>query len=292
MKNYDVIIVGAGPAGISAGLYAKRANLDVLILYYGEAELEKAHKIDNYYGFEDGIAGEDLYNIGISQAKKLGIEVLEREILSIEINKNLQFEAKTMDEIFESKSIIIAAGNKKNRPNIKGIEEFEGKGVSYCAICDGFFYKDKNVAVIGNGNYAINEANDLVNVVNSVKILSNGDEGPQNRSYEIDDRKIKQIIGDKKVKAIEFEDGKKIDVDGIFIAQGIAGGNDFAKKLGVVSNKDDIVVNDNMETNIKGVYACGDVTGGLLQVSKAVYEGSKAGIAASNYIKSLKDRSV
>lgn len=292
MKNYDVIIVGAGPAGISAGLYAKRANLDVLILYYGKSELEKAHKIDNYYGFEDGITGEDLYNFGINQAKKLGIEVLEREILSIEINENLQFKAKTINENFEAKSIVIATGNKKDRPNIKGIEEFEGKGISYCAICDGFFFKNKNVVVIGNGNYAIHEADDLANIVNNVKILSNGNECVENRSYEIDDRKIKQITGDKKVKAIEFEDGEKIPVDGIFIAQGIAGGSDFAKKLGVISSKDNIVVNENMETNIKGVFACGNVTGGLLQVSKAVYEGSKAGIAVSNYIKNLKKESV
>lgn len=292
MKNYDVIIIGAGPAGISAGLYAKRANLDVLILYYGESELQKANIIENYYGFEDGVKGEDLYSIGINQAKKLGIEVLKKEILSIEINENMQFETKTIDEAFKSKAIIISTGNKKAKPNIEGIENFEGKGISYCAICDGFFYKNKNVAVIGNGNYAIHEAEDLVNIVNDVKILSNGDECVENRSYEIDDRKIKQIIGNKKVSAIEFEDGEKIPIDGVFIAQGIAGGNDFAKKLGVILKNDNIVVNENMETNIKGIFACGNVTGGLLQVSKAVYEGSKAGIAVSNYIKNLKKESV
>lgn len=285
MKKYDVIVIGAGPAGISSSLYVKRANLDVLVLYYGKSELEKANKIDNYYGFTNGISGKELYNIGIEQAKNLGVEVLEKEILSIEINQDLIFEAKTSNETFIAKSIILATGSKKVRPNIKGIEDFEGKGISYCAICDGFFYKGKNVAVIGSGNFALHEADDLVNIAKSVKILTNGDEKPVTDKYEIDDRKIKQIHGDRKVSSIEFEDGKILEIDGLFIAQGVAGGSDFAKKLGVISNKDEIVVNENMETNIKGIFACGNLTGGLLQVGKAVYEGSKAGISAINYIK-------
>lgn len=288
MKEYDVIVIGAGPAGISSSLYVKRANLDVLVLYYGKSELEKANKIDNYYGFTNGISGKELYNIGIEQAKNLGVEVLEKEILSIEINQDLIFEAKTSNETFIAKSIILATGSKKVRPNIKGIEDFEGKGISYCAICDGFFYKGKNVAVIGNGNFALHEADDLVNIAKSVKILTNGDEKPVTDKYEIDDRKIKQIHGDRKVSSIEFEDGEILEIDGLFIAQGVAGGSDFAKKLGVISNKDEIVVNENMETNIKGIFACGNLTGGLLQVGKAVYEGSKAGISAINYIKQNK----
>ena len=199
MNKYDLIVIGAGPAGISASLYAKRANLDVLVLYYGKSELEKASKIDNYYGFVDGIKGNDLYQTGIQQAKNLGVKVLEKEILSIEMNEELMFEAKTVNESFLAKAIVIATGNKKIRPNIKGIEDFEGKGVSYCAICDGFFYRGKNVVVIGNGNFALHEAEDLVNIANDVKILTNGMEKPKTDKYKLDDRKIKQINGDKKV---------------------------------------------------------------------------------------------
>lgn len=289
MKEYDVIIVGAGPSGISASLYAKRSNMTVLVLYYGTSELEKAHKIDNYYGFTNGITGKELYNAGIEQAKNLGVEISKKEILSIEIAKNSLFEVKTSNDSLLAKSVIIATGNKKIRPNIKGIKDFEGKGISYCAICDGFFYRGKNVAVIGNGNFAIHEANDLINIVNSVKILTNGEEAPDTNKYEFDTRKIKQIHGEKKVSSIEFEDGEILKLDGIFIAQGIAGGSDFAKKLGVISNNDNLVVNENMETNIKGIFACGNLTGGLLQVSKAVYEGAKAGIQASNYVRNLKE---
>ena len=170
---YDVIIIGAGPAGISASLYVKRANLSVLVLYYGESNLEKATKIDNYYGFTEGISGEDLYYNGIKQARNLGIEVKEQEVVGIE-NLGDSFKIKTENQNFESKSVIIATGNRKVKPNIKGIEEFDGRGISYCAICDAFFYRNKNIAVIGNGKFAINEATELSHVANKVTILTNG----------------------------------------------------------------------------------------------------------------------
>ena len=285
---YDIVVIGAGPAGISASLYAKRAGMNVLVLYHGISELEKAHKIDNYYGFIEGITGEELYNNGIKQAQNLGIEVLEKEITNIEIGENLCYNVKATDKSFEAKAVIIATGNKKVKPNIKGIEEFEGKGISYCAICDGFFYKNKNVAIIGNGEFALSEAEDLENVVNNIVILTNGKEAPNANKFKVDTRKIKQIKREQKVNSIEFEDGEKIDIDGIFIAEGIAGGGSFAKKLGIITKGDNLEVNENMETNIPGIFACGNLTGGLLQVNKAVYEGAKAGLQAVNYVKNKK----
>ena len=282
---YDIIIIGAGPAGISESLYCKRAGMNVLVLYSGASALQKANRIDNYYGFPEGITGEELYKNGINQAKKLGVEVLEKEVTNIEIEDNLCFNVKTINESFEAKAIIIATGNKKVRPNIEGVKEFEGKGISYCAICDGFFYKNKNVAIIGNGKFSISEAKDLENVVNSILILTNGKEAPIVDKYKIDTRKIRKINGNKKVDFIEFEDGEKINIDGIFIAEGIAGGANFAKKLGLATQGDNIKVNENMETNIPGIFACGNLTGGLLQINKAVYEGAKAGLQAVNFIK-------
>ena len=283
---YDVLIIGAGPAGISAGLYAKRAGVNVLILYHGESSLEKATKIGNYYGFENGIDGKTLYQTGISQAKNLGIEIKNEEVLNIEKLNNI-FSIHTVDNEYSAKSVIIATGNKKLRPNIKGIIDFEGKGISYCAICDGFFYRNKNVAIIGNGKFALHEANDLKNIVNNIKILTNGNEMPNNEDYEINTKPIKEIHGDSRVKTIEFEDGSTLDIDGIFIALGEAGSTDFAKKLGVFLQNDSIIVDENMKTNVDGLYSCGNSTGGLLQVSKAVYEGAKAGLSASNYVKNI-----
>ena len=283
---YDVVIIGAGPGGISASLYVKRANLNVLVLYNGDSNVEQAHKIDNYYGFPGGITGTELYNNGINQAKRLGIDVKEAQVLGVE-NLGKHFNVKTVKGNFETKSIILSTGNKKVKPNIAGVLEFEGKGVSYCAICDAFFFRNKNVVVIGNGEFAISEANELSHIANKVTILTNALESPD-CEYDVMTKKIKQISGDTRVNKIEFEDGSFLEIDGIFIALGEAGASDFAKTLGIFQDGDNIKVNENMETNVKGVYACGNITGGLLQVSKAVYEGAIAGLSAVNYIRNLK----
>lgn len=283
---YDVIILGAGPAGVSASLYCKRANKNVLIIYNGSSELLKAQKIDNYYGFENGISGKDLYEIGIKQSQNLGVEIIKQEVIKIEM-ENGYFNVITEKNSYKSKSVIIAMGSKKNTLKIQGVQEFEGKGISYCAICDGFFYKNKDVAVIGSGNYAISETNDLINIANKITILTNGEKAPEFRAdnVEIVTKNIKQISGENRVQEIEFDDNSYLKTDGVFIAQGTAGAADFAKKLGIMSQNNNIIVNENMETNIKGIFACGDCTGGLLQVSKAVYEGTKAGLAVIEYLK-------
>lgn len=284
--TYDVAIIGAGPAGITASLYTKRANLKTLVLYKDKSSLEKADIIENYYGFKKGIRGKELYQEGIEQAKKLKIEVKKEEVLKIELVPE-GFMVKTSNLQYIAKAVILATGNKKNKPKIPGIEKLEGKGISYCAICDGFFYRNKSVAVLGNGDYAISETNDLINIANDITILTNGKKKPEFRAdnVKIDTRVIKEISGEKKVEQIEFEDGTRINVNGIFIAQGVAGSTEFAKKLGAITSKDKIVVNEKMETNINGLYACGDCTGGLLQISKAVYEGAIAGIQTSKYLK-------
>ena len=276
---YDVIILGAGPAGISASLYTRRANLNTLILYNDESGLEKASLIENYYGFKNGITGEELYNTGIEQAKNIGVEILKEEVVKIENNIE-HFNIVTTKNEYQAKNLILATGNKKNRPKIKGIEKFEGKGVSYCAICDGFFYRNRSVAVLGSGNYAISETNELINTADNITILTNGKEAPEFRAdnVKVDTKEIEEIDGEDKVEEVKFKDGTTIKTDGIFVAEGVAGSSEFAKKLGIITQKDKIVVNENMETNIKGIYACGDCTGGLLQVSKAVYEGAKAGL--------------
>ena len=182
---YDVIIIGAGPAGISAGLYTKRANLKVLILYKDESALEKTEMIENYYGFENGISGKDLYKIGIQQAENLGIDVRKEEVTNIQIGEKSQYIVITEKETYKTKTVILATGNKKNTPQIKGIKEFEGKGVSYCAVCDGFFYRNKDVSILGNGKYAISEANELINIANSITILTDGKEAPEIRADNV-----------------------------------------------------------------------------------------------------------
>ena len=289
---YDVIIIGAGPAGISASLYTKRAGLNTLILYSSKSNLEKAEKIENYYGFENGINGKELYNIGIKQAKKIKIKVEKEEVTNILNNKLYNKEGFTVitdKNKYQAKGIILATGNERKSPNIKGIKDFEGKGISYCAICDGFFYRNKNVAVLGNGNYAISETNELINIANHITILTNGEKAPEFRAGNVkaETRNIQKITGNNKIEKVIFDDNTNLEVDGIFIALGVAGSVDFARKLGAITKQNNVVVNEKMETNIQGLYACGDCTGGLLQISKSVYEGTIAGLQIINYIKKI-----
>lgn len=199
---YDVIIVGAGPAGISSSLYTVRRNLKTLIIYKEKSALEKSTRIENYYGFEKGINGKDLYKIGIRQAQNIGANVIEDEVTNIQIeylkkDGNIEqiFKVQTLNNEFESKSVILATGNKKSKLNIKNIEEYEGKGISYCAICDGFFYRNKDVAVLGDGDYAISETMDLQNIAKSITILTNGGQAPEYRSEKIsiNTKPIKEI---------------------------------------------------------------------------------------------------
>lgn len=217
-----------------------RANLKTLILYQEEGALEKTKKIENYYGFENGIHGKELYETGIKQAENIGVEIKKQEVTSIQMIED-GFEVKTENSVFSSRSIILATGNKKNKPNIQGIEEFEGRGVSYCAVCDGFFYRNKNIVVIGSGNYAISETNELVNIADTITILTNGEKAPEFRADQdnvtIDTKEMEAINGDKKVEEIKFKDGTTLKTDGIFVAQGVAGSLEFAKKLGIVTRK-------------------------------------------------------
>ena len=276
---YDVIVIGSGPAGITAAIYAKRRSLSILVISKGMGALQKAEKIDNYYGFESGISGKELYENGIKQAKNLGIDFIEDEVINIEyIN---QFTIETVNSKYEAKAVILATGVSRNVPNIKGIKEFEGKGVSYCAVCDSFFYKGKDVAVLGDGNYAIHEFETLKPIASSVTILTNGNTMVENRdsSIEVNSKKIREFRGDTKLEEVEFEDNTIQNLNGVFIAMGTASSSDLARKIGARIENNNIIVNENMETTVPGLFACGDCTGGLLQISKAVYEGAKAGLA-------------
>lgn len=145
---YDAIIIGKGPAGISASIYLKRANRNILVIGKDGGALEKTKAIDNYYGFSNTITGKELLQEGLEQAKRLGILIQTDEVLSVE--KEQYFKVETRNNMYQAKAIILATGTNRNRPNIKGIKELEGKGVSYCAICDAFFYRNKEVGVLGS----------------------------------------------------------------------------------------------------------------------------------------------
>lgn len=275
---FDVIVIGSGPAGISAGIYLKRAKKDVLIISNGKSALEKAKKIENYYGIES-ISGEELYQTGLKQAERLKIPIEIDEVTNITLEEH--FIVTTANREYEAKYVILATGTNRMTPDIKGVKEFEGKGVSYCAICDAFFYRNRNVAVIGNGNYAIHEAKQLKPIAKSVTIFTNGKEMIQNRDasdFEVEETPIREFRGTNRIEEVEFDNNNTKKIEGVFIAIGTATSADLAKKIGAVVKNNNVVVNENMETTVKGLYACGDCTGGLLQINKSVYEGAKAAL--------------
>lgn len=286
----NAIVIGAGPAGISAALYLLRAEIPVTIFYKDMGALAKAHLIDNYYGFDVPPSGPELFDRGLAQAKRLGADIRQEEVVGMVWGNEKAMDVLTKNGVFPADVVIMATGTSRIAPKIPGLRELEGHGVSYCAICDAFFYRQKRVAVFGAGEYALHEANVLLPTSAEVTIFTQGKTPEFNDMPEgirIETRKIKQLNGSEKLTAVELEDGTIIEEEGFFVAVGTAGTADFARKLGAEIDGARIVVDENCKTTIDGVYAVGDCNGGLLQVAKAVADGAKAGTHAIKYLKSL-----
>lgn len=280
-----VIIIGAGPAGVSAALYTLRSGIETTIISHGSSSLGKAEKIENYYGMSAPVSGADLFTNGLEGAKRLGAKLLEEEVVGLSYMDS--FTVKTNRGEYEADCVLLATGAPRKSAKIEGIQKFEGAGVSYCAVCDGFFYRGKPVAVLGNGEFALHEAETLLPLAQSVTLLTNGAEltvsVPDN--IQVDKRKIAAFTGESAINAAAFEDGATLPIAGVFIAYGTAGSTALARTLGALTEGNKILVNDKMETNIPGLYAAGDCVGGLMQVSKAVGEGAAAGTEMIRFMK-------
>ena len=285
---FDIIIIGKGPAGISSALYTLRANLKTLIIGK-ESLLKKASNIENYYGFLS-IKGEELLKKGEEQVIRLGGEIIEDEVLDIKMDDKVK-RVITKDNEFETKAVLIATGDIKIKIEIDNLKKFEGNGISYCTVCDGFFFKNLKVGVLGYNDYAINEALELLNFTNDITIFTNGKELEltkyQNKisEFKIDKRKIDKFEGVEELNKICFNNGEEEKIDGIFVAYGSASNNTIAKKLGLLEKDNHILVNEEAKTNIDGIFAAGDCTGGFKQISVAVGQGAIAGNSIIKYIK-------
>lgn len=282
-----VIIIGGGPAGVSASLYTVRAGIDTSLIIYEDSALDKAENIENYYGFPGGISGAELKKRGLEQARALGVRILEEEVVGLAMDFSDQKQSamelivKTSQADHPADAVIIAMGSQRKAPDVEGIKEYEGKGVSYCAVCDGFFYRGKTVAVLGSGEYADSEARELEPLAAEVIRLE-------------DISAIKRFSGNNdqdadRLRRVEFKDGTSKEIDGLFIAYGTAGPGDLAKKIGIMTEGSRIIVDEKMATNVPGIFAAGDCTGGMLQVSKAVADGAKAAASAIAHLRSAAD---
>ena len=285
----DLVIIGKGPAGLSAAIYAARAGLSVTVIGTDYSSLSKAEVIENYFGFSKPVKGSDLLSEGKMQAESFGVDVLSDEVLSIVIDySNPIFKILTSTATFECKSVLIASGRPLPLVKIPGLKEFEGKGISYCTTCDGFFYKNSAIGILGNSDYAMFEAFEMETFTKKITIYTNGkplslspDLAEKLHRYKLNERPIKQLLGDELLEKILFNDDTVDIISGLFIASERPSGLDFAYKLGLSVEEGRIITDDEQKTNIKGIYAAGDCTSTFKQLSVAVGQGA---IAAKSII--------
>lgn len=283
--NYQVVIIGGGPAGVSAALYLARANIKTAIVENGPGALARAHKIDNFYGI--AASGPKLYAEGLEQARALGVEIIQDEVLAVEYFDSFALTLKNQTEPLSAPVLLLATGTKNVTLNLPGLMELEGKGISYCAVCDGFFFRKKQVAVLGDGPFALHEAEYLQHLADKVTVLTHGkdDSLAKAAGFATITTPLKAITGDARLEALQFEDGSTLMVNGLFIALGTADSTDMARKLGAQLNGRFIKVDADGSTNIPGLFAAGDCIGGLKQVSKAVHDGARAGLAIIKHLR-------
>ena len=280
-----IVIVGSGPAGVSAALYAVRAGVDTTVLTRGAGALDRAEKIENYYGFDQPVSGAELERRSVEGAKRLGVKFVSGEAVGITYTDRLTVETLAGD--YPADAVILATGASRAAPRLPGLAELEGHGVSWCATCDAFFYRGKDVAVLGSGEYALHEVQALLPLVKSVTLLTNG--APLTAQFPPEVRvcpeTVAAILGEQTVTGVQLNGGRRVPLSGVFVALGVAGSTALARKLGAEVEGNRIVVDEKMQTTLPGLYAAGDCTGGLLQVAKAVYEGALAGTEAAKAVR-------
>lgn len=307
-KIYDVIIAGAGPAGLTAAVYTSRANLSTLIIERGMpgGQMVNTEAIENYPGF-DSILGPDLSNKMFEHAKKFGAEYQYGDIKKIEDGEEYKT-VVTSDKQYKARAVIIATGVEHKKLHVPGEEELAGRGVSYCAVCDGAFFRNRELVVVGGGDSAVEEGVYLTRFASKVTIVHRRDQLRaqkilQQRAFEND--KI-DFIWNHTVKEIKGKDGKVSSVllvntktgeeqefttDGVFVYIGMLPLNDSFKHLNIINEEGYVVTNENMETAVPGIFAAGDIREKMLrQIVTATSDGSIAAESAQKYIESLKEK--
>ncbi|MBN1616863.1 MAG: NAD(P)/FAD-dependent oxidoreductase [Spirochaetales bacterium] len=285
--TYDTIIIGKGPAGISAALYLVRSGYTILVLGSSVGALERAETIENYYGFPQALSGSDLASRGIAQAERLGVEIRSEEVVHLGMEE--LWSVKTDAATYTAKTVLLATGKSRSTLKVPGFEEYRGKGISFCVTCDGFLYRGKTLALLGAGEYAANEWAELGVFTQDRMVFTNGAEvtGTFPADTRFITQKITAFTGADTVTGITTEDGTTHPVQGVFVALGTAGATSFAATLGIELTGTDIVVDSEYMTNIPGIFAAGDCTGGFLQIAKAVSDGALAAKGIHVYLKKI-----
>jgi thioredoxin reductase (NADPH) len=302
MNKYDVIIIGGGPAGLTAGLYAARAGLKSLLLERGNfgGQIVNARLVENYPGFPEGISGMELGEFMQRQATKYGLETTITEVS--EIRKGSTYEVSTSEGDIQAKAIIIAAGSEYRKLDVPGEERLSGRGVSYCATCDGFFFRDREVAVVGGGDTAITDALELAQHCRKVYIIHRRDQlratkALQEKAFSqpkiemVWNSVVDEIVGDKMLKSLRLRNVKTgqssdLEVDGIFIAVGLKPNSKAFSQLVTLDEAGFIVTDEMMRTSALGIFAAGDIRhDSFRQVITAAGDGAAAAMSAFKYVK-------
>jgi len=307
---YELVIIGGGPAGLTAGIYASRARLKTILaekaIAGGQALL--ADTIENFPGFPDGIKGPDLAEWMEKQAKHAGLEIetAEAGAISLKKDKKAGFTvALNGGKSLETLAVIVATGAKWNSLSIPGERELTGRGVSYCATCDGPLFRNKDVVVVGGGDSALEDALFLTKFANSVTVIHRRDRLRAAKILQeraLDNKKIRfvlnsiavEVAGAGKVEGIKIKDVNTaketlLKCNGVFVLVGITPNSEIAKALVKTDEKGYIISDDDMKTSVDGIFACGDVRKKLLrQIVTAAGEGATAAVSAKNYIEHVK----
>ncbi|EUJ25603.1 thioredoxin reductase [Listeria floridensis FSL S10-1187] len=306
-KIYDVIIIGAGPAGMTAALYTSRADLDTLMIERGVpgGQVVNTAEVENYPGF-DSILGPELSDKMFNGAKQFGAEYAYGDIKAIEDHNTFKI-VTAGSKSYKARAVIIATGAEHKKLGVAGEEELSGRGVSYCAVCDGAFFKNRELIVVGGGDSAVEEGTYLTRYADKVTIIHRRDKlraQPilQDRAFKNDkvdfvwDTAVEEIVGDDKkvtgARLVSTKDGSKreINADGVFIYVGLVPLTEAFHGLGITNEEGYIVTNEEMETNIPGVFAAGDVRAkGLRQIVTATGDGGIAGQNAQKFVEELKE---
>lgn len=295
--DFDCIIIGAGVAGMTSALYLKRAGINVAIFEknFVGGQINKTNSIKNYPGYKE-IDGPTLSLSILSQIEELEIPIIYEEVYNIYNNGNFKV-VKTNNKDYNAKTIIIASGRKERALGLEQENDFVGRGISWCATCDGHFFKERDVIVVGGGNTAMEEAIYLSNICNKIYLIHRGN---NLRADKILMEQVKQkenvkilldsvvktlIVENDIIKGVELQNNKKISASGLFIAIGSDPAVEFIKDLGLETENNYILVKENMETTIEGIYACGDVTKkDLYQIVTAASDGAIAANSVKNYL--------
>lgn len=301
-KKYDVIIIGGGPAGLSAGIYAARARLKTLLIEKGAigGQIINAELVENFPGFAAGISGIDLTEAMYQQATKFGMETAYTEVTGIVVNGKEKV-VRTPQGDFIAGAVIIAGGSERQKLGIPGEAKYTGKGVSYCATCDGAFFRGKTVVVIGGGNSAVTEALELTKFAQKIYLVHRRNELRATKILQeklLADARIQvlwdtipeEIIGDSFVKQIKLRNVKTnqvtaVDVSGVFVSVGSQPATGYLKGVVNLDANGAIVTNDRPETNAPGIFAAGDIrSGSIRQAIGAAGDGATAAVNAGKYL--------